>query len=276
MIEPVARPLSLRHEKVVATRGLPPSPSLARPLQPLGGLSPASAVSNHLHVRFPRSESEPSTWDSLSRRMAEARAVVLSGPSTDRRILLASLNLSERSTLGALVANCGGIVIDHGWLRMFAGGCTAMPSLPDANLEGGNPSGDHLVVAYDILGGRFAINGSGDRAARGEVCYLAPDTLEWFNLELGHTEFVHWALGDNVEQFYRNLRWPGWEHEVADLAFDQGLATYPPPFASQGIDIATTSRSAVPAVELFHYIDEAARQLAAVPDGEPFEFKFGD
>ena len=180
-------------------------------------------MSHHLGVRFRRlAESDPSTWDSLRQRFAEAGAVVLDGPVTDGEVLLASLGVSDHSTLGALVANCGGVVIDHGWLRMFAGGSAAMPSLLEANRGTDHAIVDHLVVAFDILGGRFAINGNSDRAAPGEVCYFAPDTLEWFNLEwfnlewfnleMGHTEFVHWALGVNLEQFYRDFRWPGWEH----------------------------------------------------------------
>lgn len=226
-------------------------------------------------MRFRRHpEPELSTWERLSRRFSEARVVVLDGPVADRQVLLASLNATEHSTLGALVANCGGVTVDHGWLRLLAGGSSLMPSLPDMNLGDGHSTEDYLVIGHDVLGGRFAINGRGDRAAPGEVCYLAPDTLEWLALGMGHTAFVEWVLGSNLGLFYRDLRWPGWELEVDQLAPDQALASYPPPFAAQGGDLSKVRRSAVPATELFAFLDDAARQLAAVADGQAFEFNF--
>jgi hypothetical protein len=85
----------------------------------------------------------------------------------------------------------------------------------------------HLVVAYDVLGGVFAINHNDLPAQRGEVCYWGPDTLEWTPLGAGHTAFMEWVLSTGVAEFYRDLRWPGWETDVSGLSIDEGISVYP-------------------------------------------------
>jgi hypothetical protein len=52
-----------------------------------------------------------------------------------------------------------------------------------------------LEVAWDVMGGRFAINGGGLDAEVGEVCYWGPDSLDWTGIGGGHFGFVGWALG---------------------------------------------------------------------------------
>lgn len=47
-----------------------------------------------------------------------------------------------------------------------------------------------------------------------------------------------------------NLRWPGWEAEVATLAPNQGALTYPPLWADEGKEISESSRGIVPIEEL--------------------------
>jgi hypothetical protein len=92
-----------------------------------------------------------------------------------------------------------------------------------------------LIVGVDVLGGGFVING-GDLGCGepGEVCYLAPDDLEWMPCEMGHSAFVRWALGGDVAGFYEELRWPGWEEQVAALAPGEGIGVFPPPFTREG------------------------------------------
>ena len=187
---------------------------------------------------------------------------------------LYALQVTAGSTLGALAHNCGGLLIDHGWLRILGGGTDQLPSLASANGLG-DPSAapgppPFLIVAFDVLGGRFAIDGGGLGVAPGEVCYWGPDTLEWESLGIGHTAFVNAFLQGAATEFYASWRWPGWEAELGSIGTDQGLSLMPPPFTAQGSNLAEVSRRPVPFAELLSFYDELANQVKNLRPGESF------
>ena len=180
------------------------------------------------------------------------------------------LQVTAGSVLGALALECGGLLVDHGWLRILGGGAHGIPDLAEAN---GLPEPDDsaepppfLLVAHDVLGGRFAIDGGGLGVAPGQVCHFAPDSLRWEGLEVGHGEFVHAMVSGAVAQFYDGMRWPGWQDECAGLALHEGFSLWPPPFSREGADVTTVSRQRVPVTELFALYDDAARQVAGGAD----------
>lgn len=179
--------------------------------------------------------------------------------------VLHRLQVSTGSALGALALNCGGLLVDDGWLRILGGGGDG---LPDLATENGLTDPSHtrrapeaLVVAYDVLGGRFAIDGGGLGIATGDVCYWGADTLSWLGLGFGHAAFVSWALSGRLDDFYADVRWPNWQSETRALRSDQGLAVYPPPFAAESRPMEATSRRAVPFSELVYFYDSVAAQL---------------
>ncbi len=185
------------------------------------------------------------------------------------------MQVTTASFLGALAGECGAILIEHGWLRILGAGAQDLPGLHEVNrLSDGPPP--FLEVAWDVLGGRFAINGGGLNAPPGEVCYWGPDTLDWTPIGGGHSAFVSWALTGGTTDFYDGLRWPGWKHEVGSLSSDQGLSLWPPPFTTEGRDLAVVSRGAVPLSELHSFYGDMARQLPDGVDGSSLEFKFTD
>ena len=94
--------------------------------------------------------------------------------------------------------------------------------------------------------------------------------MQWQPTGLGHTDFVHWSITDGLDEFYAELRWNGWEHEVAEVALDAGLSVYPYLCTAESRPIATTSRRSIPWDELSQLLDE----LAALPEGK-YRFKFG-
>ena len=51
---------------------------------------------------------------------------------------------------------------------------------------------------------------------------------------MGHSEWVHWTLAGDLESFYADLRWPGWEDESAALAPDHGLRDRPAAVHARG------------------------------------------
>lgn len=171
---------------------------------------------------------------------------------------LGGLRVTTRSPLGALALHCGGIVVDSGWFRLLGGGTAELPDLMTASSE-------HLpgavVIGYDALGGTFAIDGGGLGVAPGEVCYFGPDSLRWGGLGGGHGAFVQGVLTGALGAGFEDLRWPGWQDEVAALSLDQGLSLWPPPFTAEGKDIAAASRKPVPLTELLGLYAEMATQL---------------
>jgi hypothetical protein len=161
--------------------------------------------------------------------------------------------------MGAIVYETGGLLIDHGWLRILGSGNSRLPrSLASWN-EGRTMFGDgeqpgYLLVADDVLGGFFAINGGSLGPEQGAVFYFAPDRLEWECLDIGYSQFLIWCLQGNVAGFYESLRWPGWEQEVRNVGGDQAIAIYPFLWTKgEAIrePIEKRHRSIVPIAELF-------------------------
>jgi len=186
---------------------------------------------------------------------------VLPAELSRRDIALEALQVTSQSFLGALVGECGALLIDHGWLRILGAGAAGLPGVHEANPVSDGPP-PLLEVAWDAIGGRFAINGGGLDAAPGAVCYWGPDTLEWQPIGGGHSAFITWVLSDATADFYAPLRWAGWEHEIESLAPDQGLSLWPPPFTAEGRKPDRVSRSAVPMTELHDVYAELAQQLS--------------
>ncbi|WP_246075047.1 DUF2625 family protein [Nonomuraea terrae] len=187
---------------------------------------------------------------------------VLPGDPGQGRACLLQLQVGAGSALGAMALHCGGLVLDGGWLRVFGG--TTAGALPGLARVNGFPEAfdpawrppDGLVVAHDVLGGVFVLNGPDPAAAGrpgvpGQMLYFAPDSLEWEALEMGYGTWLTWLLSGRLDLFYDGLRWPGWRDEVSALAHDQGFAFYPFLWSEEAMaDLAGATRSPVPMREL--------------------------
>jgi hypothetical protein len=60
---------------------------------------------------------------------------------------------------------------------------------------------NYCLIAYDILGGLFAIN----IEKLNSIEYFAPDTLEWEDLEIDYKEFLYWITTNQLDTFYQEL-----------------------------------------------------------------------
>lgn len=174
--------------------------------------------------------------------------------------------VSTRSPMGAVIYETGGILIDHGWLRILGSGSPQLDrGLYSWNKgktfekEGEAPS--HLLIADDILGGYFAINAGGIGSEMGNVYYLAQDTLEWEDLGCGYSGFLEWALTGNLEQFYGLFRWKSWIPDVTAANGDQVFSFVPFLWSKEGKDIEALSRRLVPVEEHYQLTQEFRRQL---------------
>jgi hypothetical protein len=176
---------------------------------------------------------------------------------------LLALQVTVGSVLGAIVYETGGLLVDHGWVRVLGSGHPRLTrSVASWNYgrtirrPGETPS--FVLVADDVLGGFFAINGGAFAAEPGHVCYWAPDTLAWESLGIPHSQFVLWLLEGDLARFYEGSRWDGWQTEVGALSGDMACSFYPFLFA-EAASIDARSRMPVPIEELYRlHLDSAA------------------
>jgi hypothetical protein len=159
--------------------------------------------------------------------------------------------------MGAVIYNTGGMLIDQGWLRLLGSGHTKLArSLPSWN-QGRSVSADgkslgFLLIADDVVGGFFALNGAALGPGSGQVLYCTPDTLRWEPMNgLGYSQFVVWSLSLNMKQFYQGMYWDGWESEVSSRQGDQAFSIYPPLCTVEGKNIAACSRRPASVAEIF-------------------------
>lgn len=210
--------------------------------------------------------SDDPAWPELSKaaRAAPNGAVVLAAASdAQRRACLEAMQVTTRSTLGALAHETGGILVDHGFVRMLGAGSPRLPrQLVAWNAELGVALERFIIVADDVVGGVFAINGGELGPKPGRVYYFAPDSLEWEDTELGHTDFVSWTFEGDLDEFYENMRWPGWQNEIAALTGEQSLSVVPPLWAEgDALPIGGRDRRPVSAKELWGLQEQFATAL---------------
>jgi hypothetical protein len=93
------------------------------------------------------------------------------------------------------------------------------------------------------------------------VHYFAPDDPQWMDCDDGYSGWLSALLSGALPDFYAELRWPGWEQELAALAPNQGIHIYPPPWADESKPLENTSRRAVLLPELLHAALEVGAEL---------------
>ena len=162
--------------------------------------------------------------------------------------------------MGAVVYETGGILVDNGWLRILGSGAPAL----NRDLMGWNKDKQTglLLIADDVLGGFFALNGGAfGQATLGKIYYLAPDTLEWEPLDMGYSDFLVFCFSGDLEKFCDGLRWKGWQAEVAQINGTQGILCLPPLFTKEGKDLHKVSRKPVPIAELWGLHNDFRQQM---------------
>ena len=179
-------------------------------------------------------------------------------PLGARSDVLVGLQVTTRSPMGAIAYETGGLLIDHGWLRILGSGHPKLPrNIVDWNA---GRSAGHLLVADDVIGGFFSINGGSLGEDRGALYYWAPDTLKWEPMGLGYSDFFCWALSDKLTAFYEGLRWSGWEAEVKRIGGDHCYNFYPFLWSGQG-SVEASSRKAISVAEQYSFNVDAANQM---------------
>lgn len=161
--------------------------------------------------------------------------------------VLLALQVTTRSPMGAITFETGGLIVDHGWLRLLGSGGLRMEGdlarwnglTPRPLIE---PFDGAMIVAHDVLGGFFALDSGALGPGKGGAFYLAPDTLEWEDVGFGYTGLVQWALSGDLKSFYADFRWEGWEAQTRAVSPDRGFR-FEPPLYAEAASIAARARS---------------------------------
>ncbi|WP_299972906.1 DUF2625 family protein [uncultured Pseudoteredinibacter sp.] len=153
-------------------------------------------------------------------------------PFGNRDQVLLDVQVTTRSILGALIYYTGGVLIDHGWIRVLGSGSKNFAR----NVHGWNQpirQGIYLV-ADDAAGGFYAINGGAFSGEMSSVYYWAPDSMEWEPLDLLFSDFFGWLLSGDLGSFYEGLRWDDWESDIQNITTNQCFSFCPPLWTKQG------------------------------------------
>jgi hypothetical protein len=212
---------------------------------------------------------EEPAWDLIQEWLQEAINSYEVLPRDAKRAETELLNaqITTRSPMGAILYETGGILINGGWIRLLGSGCERLDRGMFQWNKGktfedyGQPPA-FLLVADDILGGFFAINGGAfGQDDLGQIYYLAPDTLSWEPINCGYSEFVCWTLEGDIDLFYEPYYWKGWQEEVAKLNGNQVFSFFPFLWTKEGQQIEAVSRKVVPIEESYRLTMDMQRQL---------------
>lgn len=173
---------------------------------------------------------------------------------------LLQMQITTKSYLGCIAYETGGILFDQGWIKLLGSGNEHIygdllswngQSQPESGASIiTQPLAKALVVAYDVVGGFFALNGGG-LGEQPSIYYFAPDTLEWEDTELSYSEFVVWLASGRLSQFYETMRWNGWQDDISALSPDRAIHFYPPLWTQEG-STDQSSKKAVPVAEFWN------------------------
>jgi hypothetical protein len=202
-------------------------------------------------------------WPLVTQMIARARnsVEILPAQRAQAEKTLTAIQVTTRSPMGAIAYETGGILVDHGWIRILGSGHQRLPrSLATWNFPEGDPMHPRFVgaflVADDVLGGFFALNGGGLDGPAMHVFYFAQDTLRWEDTHKGYTEFLDFVFTGDLDKFYSGQRWGDWQRATEALPGDRVFDFYPMLSAYSDGGIESRHRGVVP-------IDETWRAYVA-------------
>lgn len=198
-------------------------------------------------------------WELVTEWLNEAQNEYEILPKDEKRAEkeLVNTQVTTRSSMGAVIYETGGILIDNGWLRILGSGSKKLDrGLAEWNKGktfknyGDQPS--HFLIADDVIGGYFALNAGGIGSEIGKVYYLPQDTLEWECLDTNYSEFLYWALVGDINTFYEIFRWKNWQDDIKKASGNQVYSFVPFLWTKEGKDIEKTARKLVPIEENYN------------------------
>lgn len=216
-------------------------------------------------------------WPLVQEWISEAKnkTEILPAKQSQGEDVLLNIQVTTRSPMGAIALETGGLLINHGWLRFLGSGNERMQGNlltwnTDESSSGKiSSTNNFFIIAHDVVGGFFALNGGAFPGKPGTAFYFSPDTLRWENTNKSYSQLLDWALSGDLELFYQSLRWLNWEKEVSGLTGDQGMLFYPLLCTEREVSTSERHRRPIPMHELWHLYLDLSQQLKNLPDGTP-------
>ena len=195
-------------------------------------------------------DSKSPAWNQLLEMKAAARNPVEILPkekSQAEKALLES-QLPTSTYIGSMIYECGGMLVDNGWIRILGSGCSRLNrSLPAWNkgksMAGSKMSNSFLLVADDVLGGFFALKTEGTQIPDScTVYYFGPNSLKWKSTGLNYRAFIGYCFSGNIKRFYGDFRWNGWEQDVAQMDGNQVISCYPLLWTKEALEMKSSRK----------------------------------
>lgn len=213
-------------------------------------------------------DTQDSGWPLIQEWMADAKNRYQILPKTSQRANqeLLDAQVSTRSIMGAVIYETGGIFINEGWIRVLGSGSRKL----DRGIMSWNKGksfqkyGDRpafLLVADDVVGGYFAINAGALGPNMGTIHYLAPDTLQWENLDVGYSDFLYWLLTGPIDTFYETFNWKNRDQDLAQVDGNHTISFVPFLWTNEGHDLEQTDKRIIPVEEHYTLTVELQKQL---------------
>ncbi|WP_174238686.1 DUF2625 domain-containing protein [Pedobacter sp. L105] len=199
---------------------------------------------------------------------AKNKVEVLELDSAKAKEVLYNTQVSTYSTLGGVIYNTGGMMVDNGWVRILGSGSTRLNRSVSEWNKGKSIQeyGDKplfLLVADDAVGGFFAINYGAFGKDIKNIYYLAPNSLNWEPLGFGYGEFILFCFDSDLSSFYKGLRWSTWNQFIANLDGSKSYSFRPYLWTAEGADIDKCTRKLVSTEELFKFDLIKQKELSA-------------
>lgn len=205
-------------------------------------------------------------WDLVKEWIKAAKNLVevLPKDSTQASTTLYQTQVTTRSPMGAIIFETGGILVDHGWIRILGSGNERLSrSIIEWNKNKSfteiGEAMPFLLIADDVLGGFFAINSGGlSTKGIGKVFYFSPDVLEWEDTQMGYSDFLTFCFSGDLNKFYKGYRWTNWRNDIQEMDGNKGMSIFPFLWTKEGKqNIDKSSKKAVPLQELWDlYIND--------------------
>jgi hypothetical protein len=197
---------------------------------------------------------------------ANNKVEILEVDSVEGANALVQTQVSTRSPMGAIIYHSGGILIDNGWIRILGSGSKKLGrTLPEWNkgktYQNYGESPKSLLIADDVIGGFFVLNGGGLGNDLGKVYYFSPDNLQYEPLDMTYTDFISFCFNGNLALFYKDYRWNNWKEDVSGLDGNRVYSFYPFLWTKEGQDINKNSKKSVPIVEQYFLEMDFRKQL---------------
>ncbi|MGS0748677.1 DUF2625 domain-containing protein [Halpernia sp. GG3] len=212
--------------------------------------------------------SKDNYWETIVSwsKNSKNKVAILPAKLDSAKVALFKTQVSNNSTMGSVIFNSGGILIENGLIRILGSGSAKLKrNLPEWNKNksfvnyGEKP--DFILIADDAIGGFFLINGGKFGDDLGKVYYFSPDSLEFEPLNLTYTDFVQFCFNGNLEKFYKDLLWKNWEKEVSNLSTDSVFNFYPFLWTKEGKNVNKDLRKIVPIEEQYIFNIDKRKEL---------------